>query len=344
MYNLDQAPGRTAVIDKKEFLFFSGYNYLGMNFVQEFLALLQEGVGKYGWLFPSSRVSNTRLTVYEECEALLSEITGTEETVLFASGFSAGHAAVLSQESRILNAPGAHPAIRGQRAGMPDFKAWSRWLVEKVNSEESGEYRGIAADSLNPLTATIYDFSFLTGIRKELSVIIDDSHGIGLTGKKGSGASAIVPRLPNIEYLFSYSLSKAFGITAGAVSCTRSQASVLRALPEYAAVTPPLPAQAYAFVKGQHLYARQRQKLSENIRYFAECLKDIKGVHYHPDLPVFVLPPDFDESLLAREGIVISSFAYPDPSGDKLNRIVVNALHTRQDLDYAASCLHKYCI
>lgn len=230
MYNLDQAPGRTALTDKKEFLFFSGYNYLGMNFVPGFLSLLHEGIDKYGWLFPSSRVSNTRLAMYEECEALLSEITGSEDTVLFSSGFSAGHAAVLTGGSAILNAPGAHPAIPGKKTGFVDFDDWSNWLINE-NTGVNSHYTAIASDSLNPLTATLNDFSFLKAVQKELIVVIDDSHGIGLTGKEGRGAGSLVPRLPQLDYLISYSLSKAFGISGGAVSCSRKQASFLRTLP-----------------------------------------------------------------------------------------------------------------
>jgi 7-keto-8-aminopelargonate synthetase-like enzyme len=60
-YAFDATPGRTALIKGKEYLFFSGYSYLGMQQVPEFAALVKEGIDKYGWLFPSSRISNTRL-------------------------------------------------------------------------------------------------------------------------------------------------------------------------------------------------------------------------------------------------------------------------------------------
>jgi len=71
IYSFDETPNRIAIINGKEYLFFSGYNYLGMNSVPEFAALVKEGTGKYGWLFPSSRISNTRLKIFEEAEELL---------------------------------------------------------------------------------------------------------------------------------------------------------------------------------------------------------------------------------------------------------------------------------
>jgi len=87
---LNESPGRTAFINGKEYLFFSGYSYLGMCYVPEFLSLVIEGISKYGWLFPSSRVSNTHLALYEECEALLSSIAQSEDTVFVSSGFMGG--------------------------------------------------------------------------------------------------------------------------------------------------------------------------------------------------------------------------------------------------------------
>src|SRR5947199_10832782 len=84
----NQTPGRTAIVNGEEYLFFSGYSYLGMQHMPEFIALIKEGIDKYGWLFPSSRISNTQLKLYEECEALLSSVTGAEDTVLVSSVFT----------------------------------------------------------------------------------------------------------------------------------------------------------------------------------------------------------------------------------------------------------------
>src|SRR5437762_1440775 len=90
MHILDSTPGRTCMINGKEYLFFSGYSYLGMNHVTEFRELVKKGTDKYGVLYPSSRISNTRLAIYEEFENHLSEMTGMEETVSFSSGYLAG--------------------------------------------------------------------------------------------------------------------------------------------------------------------------------------------------------------------------------------------------------------
>lgn len=337
MNYLDGKPGRTAKIKGREYTFFSGYNYLGINEDPEFQELVLEGAARFGWLFPSSRISNTRLAIYEECEALLSTITGSEDTVLTTSGFNAGQ--IATQGFTVLNAPDSHPAITKCRSKYPDFEAWSRWITDELNSDQLEE-RVIASDTVNPLSATVHDFTFLSGIRPKLRVILDDSHGIGLIGN-GCGIGALVPRVKNIDYTFSYSLSKAFGISGGAISCSREEATRLRSLPAFTAVTPQSPAQLFSFVKGQHIYARQLQKLSASIKKFGEAIRNLPGIHFHPQIPVFVLDDRYREEDFLQRGILISSFAYPDPAGKKLNRIVLNALHTPEDLDHLSNCLQE---
>ena len=321
---LNEQPGRTTLIDGKEYLFFSGYAYLGMQHVPEFIALIKEGIEKYGWLFPSSRISNTRLKLFEECEALLSNITGKEDTVLVSSGFMAGQLATALWQDKLINLYPSHPAIHRNYFTQKDH-------VTNV----------FAVDAVNILTANITDFSFLNPAIEEKILIIDDSHGIGLIGKNGEGITSILPDKNNIDYVLTYSLSKAWNINAGAVSCTKNTADILRLLPAYTAGTAPSTAMLHAFIKGQHLYNIQREKLQQNTSFFIQLIKNIPQINYHPQLPVFILPLATDENKLLNKNIIISSFAYPDPAGDKHQRIVINALHSFADLEYLAATLKE---
>ena len=100
MHEFSSTPGRTAFEKGREYLFFSGYAYLGLQHVPRFTALVKEGIDRYGWLYPSARISNTRLDLFAQCEALLSEITGAEDTVLTSSGFFGWQARNLQMEKQ----------------------------------------------------------------------------------------------------------------------------------------------------------------------------------------------------------------------------------------------------
>jgi 8-amino-7-oxononanoate synthase len=339
MFTLEQSAGRTALINDKEYLFFSGYSYLGMSYVPEFIELVKQGMDKYGVLHPSSRISNTRLSIFEEMEALLSQLTSQEETVIYSSGFLAGRAIVEILANRKANcfvAPVTHPAIQIPAKQLKED--WQQHFIELTEKSNSAEIV-LLADSVNPLTATINDFLFLKNIsaEKKITCVIDDSHGIGLLGEKGEGISALLPKLPNIEYVITYSLSKAFHINGGAISCSKEFANSLRQSPFYTASTSASPSLCYAFINGQNLYNNQRKKLKQNIKAFQELVSQRQHISFHPKLPIFILPEELDQDYFTPHNIIISSFSYPNPSGKKTNRIVLNALHTKEDLETIAS-------
>ncbi len=343
MSALDQSPGRTAIIDGKEHLFFSGYSYLGMSHVTEFVELVKEGIDKYGTLFPSSRISNTRLRIFEPMEALLSQLTSQEETVIYSSGFLAGRAVVdllFKINAKCFAAPGTHAAVGITAEQL--IGDWQQRFIDLTEKTAHDEYV-LLTDSLNPLTAAINDFSFLINIssNKKITCVIDDSHGVGLLGEKGEGISSLLPKLSNIEYILTYSLSKAFHINGGAISCSKRFSVLLRQSPFYTASTSVSPSLCYAFIKGQNLYSKQRKKLQQNLTSFQNLVSQIQHISFHPQLPLFILTDEFDQDYFTPHNIIISSFPYPNPSGIKINRIVLNALHTKEDMEAIASVVEK---
>lgn len=317
----DATPGRTAIINAKEYLFFSGYSYLGMQQVPEFVALVKEGIDKYGWLFPSSRISNTKLKIFEEAEALLSAITGMEATLLVSSGFTAGNIATAAFTGELINLEPSHPAIR-----------------QNNNNPQASIF---AVDSVETLHATISDFSFVNRGQNSKTIIVDDSHGIGLIGKNGEGIVSRLPENESTKYILTYSLSKAFHINSGAISCSAAMADQYRTQHGYTSATAPSPALLYAFIKAQSLYALQRIKLQYNMQYFQKLIENRSDIHYHPELPVFILPESTDVQKLMHQNMIISSFSYPNANGKKYNRIVLNALHRSEDLERLAVCLQQ---
>lgn len=341
MFNLENTPGRTAVIDGKEHLFFTGYSYLGMNHVPGFIELVKEGIDKYGLLFPSSRISNTQLDLFSAFEAKLSEITGMEETVCFSSGFLAGRAITnnfIWAGSYFFSSPETHPAISVSRDVIVarNFNEWSGKVTKHINKLKTTSPIYIMGDSVNPLLSNINNYSFLEGIKHVIACTIDDSHGMGLLND-GQGILKSLPFKDNVNYTLVYSLSKAYNLVGGAVSCSKKIAKELRSSPDYTASTSIPPAFAFAFINGQHLYQQQREKLQKNILLFRSIMGN--KLNSHPELPIFILPADTDEKKLEEAGFIISSFAYPDPAGEKIKRVVLNALHTEDDLYRLAEAL-----
>lgn len=344
MFYFNQQPGRTVMIEGEAYLFFSGYAYLGMSYVPEFVQLVKEGIDKYGVLFPSSRVSNTRLPLYNAFEEKLAALTRMEACISFSSGYLSGQvaAAVLSHHPHLFISPQAHPAVIPP--GMkPRFNTddWENRLLDYVHTEKPAEI-ALITDSINTGTGAVHSFSFLEQIPDYVKVtcLVDDSHGIGLLGTNGEGILTQLPQRENIEYVISCSLSKAFHLEGGAICCSAAFAATVRKQATYAASTAIMPAFMHSFMQADDLYRKQRLKLMANISSLAEKLKDLSYVN-HYGLPIFVLPGSLTEDEFKPFKIIISSFGYPNPGDPKNNRVVVSALHTAEDLTAVANSIRR---
>ena len=339
MFYLNQQPGRTVTIDGEEYLFFSGYSYLGMSHVPGFVHLIKEGIDRYGIVYPSSRISNTRLSLYPRFEEKLSVLTGMEETISFSSGYLSGQAiaAVLATHPFVFLSPEAHPAVTWQaHTTALAYTEWKEQVLQTIHRQKPAEVV-IIFDSIHTGKGCINDLSLLDEIPASVKIIclVDDSHGIGLLGPNGEGIIHQLPKKENIEYILTYSLSKAFHLQGGAVSGPAHWITKIKAHTIHAASTPILPAFAHAFLEAGKLYTQQRHQLYHNIQSLAQKLAQQHYVNHH-GLPIFVLHPSLTEEVFAPGKIIISSFGYPNPDLDKNNRVVLSALHTEDDLERLA--------
>ncbi len=346
MFTFNNTPNRTVIIDNEEHLFFSGYSYLGIHQNTEFKKYLQDSFEQYGTFFPSSRISNTQLLIYEEVETFLNKqflsISNLYHTALFSNGFLSGLAAqkIFNDVDKTFNAPHTHPAISNE-VNTESRTEWSQNIISEIQKNNYQKIL-IKSDSVDVLNSEILDFEFLKNIPANCfaHVLIDDSHGIGLIGNNGNGIVDYLTSLQNIQYHFNYSLSKSYGIPGGAFSSSKEFITTIKNTTEFTATTPPIPAYLNCFLKSTDLYSEQREKLLQNIIFFKEKTINLSIVQQFP-LPIFKINSSLIKDVLDKNKIIISSFSYPKENGDKYNRIVLNAHHSVADLDTLLSVLYK---
>ena len=301
----------------------------------------------YGTVYSSSRASNVQLAVYEEAEHLLAELTGAPAALTFSSGYQAGQAAIqqLHGKPNIIYAPGTHPAVWRSEADVAygDFAAWSASLVEKVKAT-SGE-TVIVANSLDPLFALAHNFSWVPQLPEDrvITLLVDDSHGLGVTGRDGGGVYATLRSLakPNVTVVVVSSLGKAFGIPGGVVLGLANFISDLKRNPFFTAGSPVPPAYLFAFVRAQPLYEEARQQLFANVAYFQQQTEGLSLFRSMDRYPVFYTADNALAEKVAPQ-CVLSSFPYPHPNSEPITRVVVSSLHTRKDLEVLKGLVKKY--
>lgn len=343
----DSMPGRTVVCDGREFLFFSGFSYLGMHTSPAFREWLAEGQARFGSVYPSSRIGNLQLRLYEELEHALAVHTRQQAAACFSSGYLSAQAAVTWAVTKgmPLYAPGAHPALRypGAVAAAGNWNDWLETTVDMLNREPDNTYV-LISDAVDPLRGEVHDFGALARLQRKALVLIDDSHGLGVLGPQGEGISTLLPQTDAARYLLTASLAKAYSLEGGLVAGHAADIAAIRRLPLFTASTPIIPANAYAWLKAGDAFAEARRLLRGNISALERLTGAVDELPHPHDLPVFVLQ-DASKAvygwLLSRDTL-ISSFAYPDPQGDRINRIILSALHTPDDLDMLAAQLIQY--
>lgn len=342
MITVSQRPGRTTLIHNEEYLFFSGYSYLGLGLNEQFINLVKKGIDQYGVVYPSARISNTPLDLYTAFEEKLSAFCKAETAACFSSGFLSARTAteVVSNKMNVYCMHHTHPASSALPTvrPIPSAQNWTDFLLER---EQQQEFRfGLVADSINPTPGHINDFSFLmqTPDRFSITLILDDSHGIGWMGETGEGIISRLSLPSNIDLLLNFSLSKAFHMNGGAVCGSLKWINEVKQHVNYATSTPMMPSLTYAWLHADDLFAQQRQLLKENIQYLQKLTTNYTFVT-NEETPVFAADKKGIAPYLLQQKVIISSFGYPHPESDPVNRIVLNALHLKSDLEKLALLL-----
>lgn len=325
--------------------FFGGTAYLGIPRNEEFRKLVFEGIERYGINHGASRNNNITLDIFSLAEAEAAARSAAEDAILVSSGYLAAQLVLQHYFSshRLIYAPDTHPALWIGKPEPPlmQFSDWVENTISVINA--SREPTLIITNSLNNLFPEIYNFEWLKRLdaEKKAILLVDDSHGIGITGEKGEGVYSKIPDLPNIEVIVIASMAKALGVDAGVILGNGASIREFRHSPVYAGSSPPSPGILYAYVNAAEIYKRELKRLRENTKVLTDLIRIRPGLSFTDNFPVLLLDePDAAEYLLSR-GIVISSFPYPDPQGKALNRIVINSNHRRDELEILAAALNQ---
>jgi 8-amino-7-oxononanoate synthase len=339
MVQIDTLPGRTVLIENQEFLYFSGTSYLGMARNAEFQSYVQEGFARYGTNFSNSRISNVQLAVFDEAENYLAAHTGAGAALTLSSGFLAGQLVVrqLQLEGRFVYAPQTHPALwlENEIAVTEHHHAdWVRNLPSVLESI-SEPHVVLLSNSLDPLYVEKYDFSWVAQLpdNKHFTIVIDDSHGLGVIGKDGGGIFGQIPTPPHVELIVTSSLGKALGLPGGVILSGRKRIEQFKKSPFFTTGSPMSPAYLHAFLRAEKLYAILRQRLFQNSIFFKAQTPASQLFRSFDNYPVFHTDSNELYEYMRRNHILISSFPYPSARHPSITRLVVSALHTDEDMN-----------
>lgn len=340
--SLEEATGRSVKVEGNEYLFFGGTAYLGLNRHSAFIRLIIEGIQRYGVNNGTSRTNNVQLGIYKKAEEYTADQYGFEDCILVSSGYLAAQLAVRKissgyPDADIYYSPHCHPALWLDAAPPTlgeDFSQWATDTVKQINASSSRRSL-IISNSLDNIIPTLFDFQPFKEVRPdhEVHFLLDDSHGLGIVHPENSTARPDLLHEKRFKLTVVASMAKGLGIDAGTILGDKDTITQLRASGYFIGASPSAPAFLHAYVEGKDLYASQWKKLRSNVAYLEKELPHREAWKFIPDYPVFHHPGQKYADYLAENKILISSFPYPDPSSEPLDRLVISAAHEKEDLD-----------
>jgi len=337
--------GKKLLLDGKEHLFFSGTSYLGLDSLVPYGQLVERNSQQWGMHHGLSRTNNVRLAVYDVFEKFFSTQAGADDAALFSSGYLSGIAAsqyLFPKADQCWAAPDTHPAILPLGVQTEAAQSHLHWQQEclKQSSLLHAQKILILGNAVDPLKAVIHDYDWVISIaeKHEVTLLIDDSHAFGVLGKGLFGTYSHWKN-ERMQLVVSGSLGKGLAIPGGIVLGSADLIQGIKSHPIFVGASPPAPALLQSFLDAQELLQEQQGKLKELTSFFSKQINSLPQVNGTKDFPVFVYSPNSWAEKLQEQGFITSSFSYPSATSPRVNRIVLSASHTIDELRVLADFL-----
>lgn len=340
--------GKKLLLDGKEFLFFNGTSYLGLASLEGYGQIVERAIQNWGLHHGLSRTNNVRLGIYDAFEEFFSNGAGAESAALFSSGYLAGIAAsqyLFQHAEQCWAAPDAHPAILPPGV-QPDpsisFSQWKHSCLEQAFQLPAQRIL-ILGNAVDPLKAEIHAYDWVLPLTKkhEVTLLIDDSHAFGVLGDGIFGTYAQW-KCTGLQLVVSGSLGKGLATPGGIVMGSKSFIQGIKSQPLFVGASPPAPALLQSILDAQELLLEQHLKLKEITSSFYQQIRDLPQIQGNSYFPVFVYIPNTWVDKLLEQGYITSSFAYPTASSPKVNRMVLSASHTLDEVRALAEMLAHF--
>jgi len=364
IYPASHLPGRKVILNNgQEYLWFSGTDYLGMGHHEGFLAFLREGISIYGTHFGSSRNNSLRLDIYEQAELALTQFSGASAALTTSSGIWAGQLlikelpAVISGFSKGRNpfpkihhhyAPRVHPALWGPSfaSSQISWADWAKNTVSEIQESNHDDFHVILTDSVGSPFVENFDFSLFNTLPfyRQILLIVDDSHGLGIIGKSGNGIYSELAAIQQVKLIVVSSLNKAMGIPGGVIFADEDIITTIRQSPFFSGASPTAPAYMFALDKllESNAYKAAYDQLQNNIGQVCDSLAETNLFVSKKGYPVFCSLDVYLFDFLQDHGIMPSCFSYPKATDPAVTRLVISAIHQKEDLDRLAEVCLKF--
>ena len=363
MVLLNSEIGNYVISNGRRYSYFGGNNYLGLASHPEVKEASIRAIEKYGVNFSASRRTSGTADIHLELERSLSGFKGSEDTVVFASGYQSNSILleVLKEKyTTVFIDQYAHASIRSAIHSESKEAVFYRHLdtdnLESLLSGQKNNSALIITDGIFSLTGEIAPLDKIYQLAKRFSAIlvVDDAHATGVIGRSGKGTPEYF-NLPGDANLFqSETMSKALGSYGGFISGPGSLTENIRERSATYQASTSLPPSVVAAGIAALRIVRENKDMQEGLLKKANGLRTVlSSLGYRTtDSITPIIPLLFTDEFTARSlssyleesGFIVPYMNYPSEQQEYMIRIAVSVLHSEEQISDLSDVLDKWKI
>ena len=356
---VENGAGRFLTCDQRRYSNFSSNDYLGLSQHPALIRAWQQGAEQYGVGSGGSGHVSGYTRAHRALEEQLADWLGYPRALLFISGFAANQAliaALTGKDDRIvadrlshasLLEAASHSPAQLRRFAHNDAAQLASLLDKPCEGQQLVVTEGIF--SMDGDSAPLGDIHAVAR-RQGSWLLVDDAHGIGVTGPEGRGSAAHLGVKPELLVV---TFGKGVGISGAAVLCSDPVADYLLQFARHLIYSTSMPpAQAVALLAAFNLIRSdegeaRRQRLSALISQFRA---GVSGLPLEITASQSAIQPlivgENARALhlaqtLREKGIWVTAIRPPTvPAGTARLRLTLTAAHEAADITALLEALH----
>jgi 8-amino-7-oxononanoate synthase len=352
---IEESQGSQIKFDGRWFLNFASYSYLGLVGHEYINQAAERAIRKHGTGAHGVRLLAGTLHLHRELELTLARFLGTEDAIVFTSGYMSNVATVGSLVGPgdfvigdVYNHASILDGYRLSGATVITYAHNDMADLERALRKAGNAGKLVVTDAVFSMDGDVANLPAITELceRYGAPLMVDEAHSIGVLGATGRGITEHFGMAPDSVPIKMGTLSKTIPSTGGYVA---GSADLIFALKNNArgwmfsaAGTPAQVAAAKAAVEVIEAAPHMVEELRHRTARYRDSLNALgfdTMASETPVVPIICPGPDLAMEmarLCQREGLFVQPIVYPTvPKALSRLRTIVNLSHTEAELDHA---------